>query len=271
MEDGEWEMLWWSSGDKRTTPVAAGICEVEGISGLAAVMESVCFFFSCFSSSHLLPQGLAMMLAAHKAGACGDTMPLNRLRLPAACGLHSFTHTSSQTGACFCSPSPDFSVLNKVSLAVKWERAVPLLAIVTALKSLPPPFAVLIRCIGMCVGKLGPWSSGQNENSLQNQGMLSGIHTIFLHMHQLQYSGESMALGGEVDTEAWCSYSGRKQTYPNSEFISNCSQCHVGYPWPFCCYCHSHNSLRLLLIWTGYDASSCSDRKVWGVCQTAGL
>ncbi|XP_077819195.1 uncharacterized protein LOC144334236 [Macaca mulatta] len=65
--------------------------------------------------SHLLPQGLAMMLAAHKAGACGDTMPLNRLRLPAACGLHSFMHKSSETGASFSSPSPDFSVLNKNS------------------------------------------------------------------------------------------------------------------------------------------------------------
>lgn len=68
------------------------------------------------------------------SGACRDAMPLNRLWRTVACGLHSFMHTSSHAGASFCSLSPDLRALSKGSPAVRGEKAVPLLAIATALK-----------------------------------------------------------------------------------------------------------------------------------------
>lgn len=60
------------------------------------------------------------------------------------------------------------------------------------------------------------------------RGCFLGYIQFFYICTSCSTVGKAWHWGDEVDTEAWCLYSGRKQTYPNSEFISNCSQCLVG-------------------------------------------
>lgn len=107
---------------------------MEGISGWA-LSWSLFVLCSPVSGSHLPLRGLATVLAARKSGACGAALPLNRLWRTAACGLHSFTRTASETGASSCGLSPDLRAMNTVRPAVRQERAVPLPARVTALEA----------------------------------------------------------------------------------------------------------------------------------------
>lgn len=107
---------------------------MEGISGWA-LSWSLFALCSPVSGSHLPLRGLATVLAAGKSGACGAALPLNRLWHTAACGLHSFTRTASETGASSCGLSPDLRAMNTVRPAVRQERAVPLPARVTALEA----------------------------------------------------------------------------------------------------------------------------------------